>query len=149
MPGRTRVREELEVAHGSARSVEKRKYLGLGVERIETLRLARLPAARLTFAREQQPKRRTLIVAEITASDLEQPRGGYTAIEVAARCCDQAREQRGAHDLHVLADRVRELPLAAAKDVGLSLGDEAPRHSFVKTASGRGAAHPPLHQLRT
>ena len=50
------------------------------------------------------------IAAEIAPPDLEQPRSRRAPVGVALGGGEQARDERGAHGLHVLADRVVEHP---------------------------------------
>ncbi len=111
MPCRSGVRIKLKVRHWRASSLEKSERLGLGVEGVERLGLARLPAARLLVAGKQQGGGRMLGIGEVAAADLEQPHGRCPAIEVAARSGEQAREQRRPHDLHVFADRIGQSPI--------------------------------------
>ena len=148
MPGRPRVRNHLQVGNGRDRGVEQGEHFGLGVKRVKGLRLAGLPAARLPFAGEHQRERRMLIVAEIAASDLEQPDRRCATVEVAPGRGDQSRQQRRPHHLHVLADRVGQAPVAAAKGFGLVLRNEAPGDCFVEPASRGGAADAAFEQLR-
>jgi len=52
MPDRPCVRKDLQVANRRSSRVEQCEYLGLGVERVEGLCLARMPAALFSFPGE-------------------------------------------------------------------------------------------------
>src|SRR5690348_15587046 len=90
-----------------------------------------------------------LRVGQISAADLEQANGGGAAIEVAPGRGDETRYERRPHDLHVLADRIGEAPVPAAKHRRLTVGNEAPGHGFIEAARGGCTPSSPLDQLRT
>ena len=89
-----------------------------------------------------------LRLGAIAAADLEQAHRRSAAIEVSARRRDQARQQRGPHHLHVLADRIRKRPFATAERRRFGVGDEAPRHRLVESARRSGPPHASLDTLR-
>ena len=119
----------------------------LGVEGIETLRLAALPATRRALTGEDQHQCRMLAIGQIAAAQFEQPDRAGTAIHVAAHCGEQAGQQRGPHHLHVFTDRVLQYPIAAANGLGLALGNERPGDRFVQAQRGSCAADPAFEQL--
>ena len=136
--------------------------LGLGVEGIEGLGLARCPAAYGALACQHHAQRQALVArplgaAQIAAADLEQPQRSCAAIKIAPRGREQSGQQRGAHRLHVLADRVVEHPqrrfpliLSLSKDKGLRLAhrQEGPGHGLVQPARGGSAADAAFQLLR-
>ena len=137
-------------ATGAPAASSRASDLRLGIERVEALRLAGLPVARLRRSpARSSDERRMLGIAEIAAAELEQPNRGGAAVEVAARCGDQAGQQRRAHDLHLFADRIGEPPVAAAERLRLVFRNEAPGHRFVEPARRGRAADPPFDQLRS
>src|SRR3954463_14433485 len=101
MPSGAGVRQDLEVGDRGTGGFKERQSFGLGIERIEALRLARLPLARAPFAGEQQRESRVLGIAEIAPAQLEQAHRRCSAIEVAAGGGNQARQERRAHYLHL------------------------------------------------
>src|SRR3954449_9256865 len=148
VPSRSGIRKDLQVGNWRARRFEQCEYLGLGVECIERLGLARLPASCFTIAGQKQAEGRMLAVAQITAADLEQPDRAGAPIGVAARCGDQAGEQRRAHHLHLFADGIGELPVTPSENLRLTVGDETPRYRLVDSAGGGGSPDPTLDHLR-
>ena len=139
VPRRTGIRNDLQVPDRSTGCVEQRQHLRFPIERIEILRLAALPRARLSLTRQENAERRMFRLSEIAASDFEEPHRHGAAIEVALRRGDQAWQHGRPHDLHVLADGVRKNPLAAAKGARLGFRDEGPCHRLVEAARGGSA----------
>src|SRR5579872_6080253 len=149
MPGWAGVRDYLEVRNRRLGSIEQCDNLRLGIEGIEPLRFSGFPVASLPIACQQQTESRMLVIAEVTATDLEQADSRDAAIDVLPCGADQARQQRRTHDLHIFADWIGELPFAATECIGVPLRNEAPCDGFIKAPRGGRAANPPLHHLRT
>ena len=72
MPGRAGVGEDLQVGDWRAGSLEQGKHFGLGVESIEGLCLAGLPAARAALAGEEEANRWPLRIGEVAPPDLKE-----------------------------------------------------------------------------
>ena len=148
MPGVTRLAHHLKVIDRGSGGGEQRQRFSLGVESGERGCLAVLPTACTVLTREHNAERRAFAVGEIAAAEFEQPHAGCAALHVAFRRREQAGEQRGAHDLQFLADRVGEGPRPAANRAGLRVGQEAPGDRFIEAARGGGAADTAFEPLR-
>ncbi len=133
--------------------IEQRQHLGLHVMRGEALRLAAAPVARGLVARQHDAERGAfdtgaVLGLEIATAKFEQPDRARAAIEIALGGREQPGQQRGAHDLQVLADRIGEHPVAAAKGRGFLVRDERPVDRLVEAARSGETAHAALLQLR-
>ena len=130
---------------GAPAAGEKGQRLGLGVVRVEGDGLALAPAARAAVPGEDDAEGGALCgaarrIGQVAAADLEQANARRAAPRVALGGGEKAGEERRAHDLQLLADRVGEAPGAAAERGGLALGDEAPGDRLVQPTRGGGAA---------
>ncbi len=139
--------KHLKIADRSAGGLKQGEDLALGVEGIERLCLAAAPLPAALVAGKDEGQRRVLGFGEIAAADLEQPHRRRAAVDVPPRRRHEAGQQRGAHDLHVFADRIGNPPGAATKDSRLRLRNEAPGHRLVEPASGGRAPDLPFDQL--
>ena len=153
-----RIAHHHQVAHRSASLGQQRQRFGLGIERIEFRRLAVRPAARGFLARQHHRERcplvaRTIGSAQVAAADFEQPQSVRTAIHIALGRAQQAGDQRGAHRLHVFANRVVQHPqLAIGRAVRemfrIGHRQERPRHRLVQPPARRSTPQPAFQRLR-
>ena len=132
--------DQLQVGDRRARGLEQRQRLGLGVEGVE--RAAPCPPA--SRAAPSRPRAAAPSVGarpsrEVAPADLEQPHRRRAAVEVAPRRREQAGQQRRAHHLHVLADRVGERPRAAPPN-SARRRCSAMKHQVTASLSPRAAA---------
>ena len=133
---RAGIAHHLQIIDRCTRRREQRDDFGLGIKRVEFDRFALRPVARAPLAGEHQPKRGAFAVAQIAAAKFEQRDRGGAAILIALRRGEQSWQQRGAHHLHIFADRIGEAPCASAKAISLRLRQKAPINRFVEPARG-------------
>ncbi len=152
MPCLARFAHHLQIGDRRARRFEQRRRFGPGVIGGEGSRLAARPAARGGVARHQHRQRQPFVglpgaIGKVAAAEFEQADAARAALRIARRRHQQSGQQRGAHDLQILADRIGQRPCAAADRLGLVRRDEAPRHRFVEATRGGGAAQAALQPL--
>ena len=147
MPRRAGIPHHLQILDRRADRGEQSQRLSLGVERVERLCLALLPAARAILAGKHDAERRMLAPGEIAPPDLEQPHARRTALHVALGRREQAGQQRRPHDLQLLADRIGERPGAATDRGRLRVRQEAPGQRLVEPARGGGATRAAFEAL--